>query len=146
MENKPVTDRDLEEAEECRLVEPDGTSWKVLHVTVENGLTWVRAQRPAEMPHGSESGETGELPPGRRRVFDTVLSPKARLVWKLPDGRDVEARGAADGELVWDVRSRPDPATRDPGAGPGDPDRDAPDEDRSGGDGEGLVRDAIVGR
>lgn len=109
MSERPISEQDLQAAMECRLVEPDGTSWQVVDVTVDGGRAWVRARRP---PREHEPGRQGSNGTGRSRegsrprlrIFDTVLSRSARLIWEFPGGHRVEAVGAADGDLEWSVK------------------------------------------
>lgn len=110
---KPVTDIELEQAVACRLIDSDGTRWEVRDVTIENGRAWVRAQCMSSTDDGSSASENGDDPSSvvehaseerraaRPRVFDTILTSGARLIWFLPDGGRVIARGNGNGELHW---------------------------------------------
>ena len=122
MKERPISEQDLKAALECRLVEPDGTSWQVVDVTVERGRAWVRARRPPgehePAGHGSEgTGDARQESRPRLRVFDTVLSRSARLIWEFPGGHRVEAVGADDGDLQWSVKGPGDETRSDNGGG-----------------------------
>lgn len=137
MSQKPIPDRELEQAQECWLVEPDGSRWEVLDVTVDQGRAWVRARRPPDRDNGGDPAGNGENSPGRLRVFDTVLSRRARLIWELTDGRSVEVQGIGDGELSWSVEVRG-------GSSAGDSTGIPPGEEETGRDGGSFFRDPFL--
>lgn len=124
MKERPISEQDLQAALECRLVEPDGTSWQVVDVTVDEGRAWVRARRPPPEQEAAGNGSDGtgdsrEESRPRLRVFDTVLSRSARLIWEFPGGHRVEAVGADDGDLEWAVKGPGGEAPSGNGGGSG---------------------------
>jgi hypothetical protein len=109
-----ISDLELEQAESCRLIDSDGSQWEVTDISLENGRAWVsaRLRDPSDAPEREIPTSGNGL--RHTRIFDSSLSPGVRLVWNLPGGRRVTARGRRDGELRWEVEE-------------GDHDRHAPD-------------------
>ncbi len=110
---RPISEHDLQEAEGCHLLEPDGTRWDVMDFALESGRAWIRARRPSHAGEeayetarvAEEHGRAAEEDTERRvRIFDTVLGRGARVVWTFPGGRRVIARGDAEHGLDWEVR------------------------------------------
>lgn len=90
MGTEQIPYRKLDDAEACWLVESDGTLWRVLDVSFDDGMAWVRVRRPDEEANG-----------GRPPVCETAVADGALLVWELSGGARVLARSGPAGRLRW---------------------------------------------
>lgn len=101
MRRHPLSSSELARALDCHLIQPDGTRWEVVEVTLMHGRAWVRACPAGEDPPSVDANGDGAA--RRRDLVDIALPPSARLEWLFPGGWRVRAEGREAGGLRWSV-------------------------------------------
>lgn len=81
----------------CQLLDADGTRWRVVEVSAEQGRLWVTARLPASDADSDHTDST-------LRIFDTTLTHEVQLRWCDPDGKWITVRGVDGDGILWEVR------------------------------------------